>query len=204
MWNLTLILWIPVVSQQTSRGKGWWPAIEMGSQGSGRWSDLSGSPRVSVIWTQPPGLTELQGCHGSPGLEARCTPRTWGWMRVECRMRQRPKHHMSRQFLWEGRGWCLEDRGFLGTEWGLCHAVRKGLGTEILGRSTGRILQKDEGLNILLNIPDSAKVVAFKPEHPGLWSIKVRTLVPREGGQFHRAEIRAPFCLSREPGALGG
>ncbi|XP_072604459.1 hemicentin-2 isoform X2 [Vulpes vulpes] len=37
----------------------------------------------------------------------------------------------------------------------------------------GRILQKDEGLNMLLNIPDSAKVVAFKPEHPGLWSIKV-------------------------------
>lgn len=26
---------------------------------------------------------------------------------------------------------------------------------------------------MLLNIPDSAKVVAFKPEHPGLWSIKV-------------------------------
>ncbi|KAF3821003.1 hypothetical protein GH733_011156 [Mirounga leonina] len=37
----------------------------------------------------------------------------------------------------------------------------------------GKILQKDEGLNVLLNIPDSAKVVAFKPEHPGLWSIKV-------------------------------
>uniref|UniRef100_A0ABI8A9U9 Ig-like domain-containing protein n=1 Tax=Felis catus TaxID=9685 RepID=A0ABI8A9U9_FELCA len=37
----------------------------------------------------------------------------------------------------------------------------------------GRILQKDEGLNVLLSIPDSAKVVAFKPEHPGLWSIKV-------------------------------
>nr|XP_051696750.1 hemicentin-2 isoform X2 [Oryctolagus cuniculus] len=37
----------------------------------------------------------------------------------------------------------------------------------------GRILQKDEGLNVLLNIPDSAKVVAFKPEHPGLWSIKI-------------------------------
>ncbi|XP_066112042.1 hemicentin-2 isoform X1 [Saccopteryx bilineata] len=37
----------------------------------------------------------------------------------------------------------------------------------------GRILKKDEGLNVLLNIPDSAKVVAFKPEHPGLWSIKV-------------------------------
>ncbi|XP_069861249.1 hemicentin-2 [Dipodomys merriami] len=37
----------------------------------------------------------------------------------------------------------------------------------------GRILQKDEGLNVLLNIPDSARVVAFKPEHPGLWSIKV-------------------------------
>uniref|UniRef100_A0A2K6K1Q6 Hemicentin-2 n=1 Tax=Rhinopithecus bieti TaxID=61621 RepID=A0A2K6K1Q6_RHIBE len=37
----------------------------------------------------------------------------------------------------------------------------------------GRILQEDEGLKVLLNIPDSAKVVAFKPEHPGLWSIKV-------------------------------
>ncbi|XP_057580791.1 hemicentin-2 [Hippopotamus amphibius kiboko] len=37
----------------------------------------------------------------------------------------------------------------------------------------GRILQRDEGLNVLLSIPDSAKVVAFKPEHPGLWSIKV-------------------------------
>ncbi|XP_046530474.1 hemicentin-2 isoform X1 [Equus quagga] len=37
----------------------------------------------------------------------------------------------------------------------------------------GRILQKDEGLNVLLSIPDSARVVAFKPEHPGLWSIKV-------------------------------
>lgn len=28
---------------------------------------------------------------------------------------------------------------------------------------------------MLLNIPDSAKVVAFKPEHPGLWAIKVGT-----------------------------
>lgn len=46
-------------------------------------------------------------------------------------------------------------------------------GTESHGAPTGRILQKDEGLNILLSIPDSAKVVAFKPEHPGLWSIKV-------------------------------
>lgn len=42
--------------------------------------------------------------------------------------------------------------------------------------STGRVLQTDEGLNVLLNIPDSAKVVAFKPEHPGLWAIKVGTL----------------------------
>lgn len=42
-----------------------------------------------------------------------------------------------------------------------------------MAASTGRILQKDEGLQVLLNIPDSAKVVAFKPEHPGLWSIKV-------------------------------
>lgn len=27
--------------------------------------------------------------------------------------------------------------------------------------------------NVLLSIPDSAKVVAFKHRHPGLWSIKV-------------------------------
>ncbi|XP_008585904.1 PREDICTED: hemicentin-2-like, partial [Galeopterus variegatus] len=49
-----------------------------------------------------------------------------------------------------------------------------GPGPEIEVRDPlGKILQKDEGLNVLLNIPDSAKVVAFKPEHPGLWSIKV-------------------------------
>ncbi|XP_060056373.1 hemicentin-2 isoform X2 [Erinaceus europaeus] len=49
-----------------------------------------------------------------------------------------------------------------------------GPGPEIEVRDPlGRILKKDEGLNVLLNIPDSAKVVAFKPEHPGLWSIKV-------------------------------
>ncbi|XP_032334547.1 hemicentin-2 isoform X3 [Camelus ferus] len=49
-----------------------------------------------------------------------------------------------------------------------------GPGPEIEVRDPlGRILQRDEGLNVLLNIPDSAKVVAFKPEHPGLWSIKV-------------------------------
>ncbi|XP_012576655.1 PREDICTED: hemicentin-2 [Condylura cristata] len=49
-----------------------------------------------------------------------------------------------------------------------------GPGPEIEVRDPlGRILQKDEGLNVLLSIPDSAKVVAFKPEHPGLWSIKV-------------------------------
>ncbi|XP_049752935.1 hemicentin-2 isoform X2 [Elephas maximus indicus] len=49
-----------------------------------------------------------------------------------------------------------------------------GPGPEIEVRDPlGRIVQKDEGLNVLLNIPDSAKVVAFKPEHPGLWSIKV-------------------------------
>ncbi|XP_075415669.1 hemicentin-2 [Tenrec ecaudatus] len=49
-----------------------------------------------------------------------------------------------------------------------------GPGPEIEVRDPlGRILQKDEGLNVLLNIPDSAKVVAFKPERPGLWSIKV-------------------------------
>ncbi|VTJ68807.1 Hypothetical predicted protein [Marmota monax] len=49
-----------------------------------------------------------------------------------------------------------------------------GPGPEIEVRDPlGRILQKDEGLHVLLSIPDSAKVVAFKPEHPGLWSIKV-------------------------------
>ncbi|KFO31930.1 Hemicentin-2 [Fukomys damarensis] len=49
-----------------------------------------------------------------------------------------------------------------------------GPGPEIQVRDPlGRILQKDEGLNVLLSIPDSAKVVAFKPKHPGLWSIKV-------------------------------
>ncbi|ELV11784.1 Hemicentin-2 [Tupaia chinensis] len=49
-----------------------------------------------------------------------------------------------------------------------------GPGPEIEVRDPlGRVLQKDEGLNVLLNIPDSAKVVAFKPEHPGLWTIKV-------------------------------
>ncbi|XP_007942419.2 hemicentin-2 [Orycteropus afer afer] len=49
-----------------------------------------------------------------------------------------------------------------------------GPGPEIEVRDPlGKILQKDEGLNVLLNIPDSAKVVAFKPQHPGLWSIKV-------------------------------
>ncbi|KAM9207753.1 hemicentin-2 [Dugong dugon] len=49
-----------------------------------------------------------------------------------------------------------------------------GPGPEIEVRDPlGKILQKDEGLNVLLNIPDSAKVVTFKPEHPGLWSIKV-------------------------------
>lgn len=49
------------------------------------------------------------------------------------------------------------------------------------GAFTGRVLQKDEGLNVLLNIPDSAKVVAFKPEHPGLWAIKVGTLGAHQG-----------------------
>lgn len=49
------------------------------------------------------------------------------------------------------------------------------------GPFTGRVLQKDEGLHVLLNIPDSAKVVAFKPEHPGLWAIKVGTLDVQQG-----------------------
>ncbi|XP_055255516.1 hemicentin-2 isoform X3 [Moschus berezovskii] len=49
-----------------------------------------------------------------------------------------------------------------------------GPGPEIEVRDPlGRILQRADGLNVLLSIPDSAKVVAFKPEHPGLWSIKV-------------------------------
>ncbi|ELR46851.1 Hemicentin-2, partial [Bos mutus] len=48
-----------------------------------------------------------------------------------------------------------------------------GPGPEIEVRDPlGRILQRDDGLNVLLSIPDSAKVVAFKPEHSGLWSIK--------------------------------
>ncbi|XP_025060802.1 hemicentin-2 [Alligator sinensis] len=38
---------------------------------------------------------------------------------------------------------------------------------------TGRILQKRWGLKELLNIPDSAKVVSFKPYMPGMWSVKV-------------------------------
>ncbi|XP_061289826.1 hemicentin-2 isoform X2 [Bos javanicus] len=49
-----------------------------------------------------------------------------------------------------------------------------GPGPEIEVRDPlGRILQRDYGLNVLLSIPDSAKVVAFKPEHSGLWSIKI-------------------------------
>lgn len=49
------------------------------------------------------------------------------------------------------------------------------------GAFTGRVLQTDEGLSVLLNIPDSAKVVAFKPEHPGLWAIKVGTPGVQQG-----------------------
>lgn len=50
---------------------------------------------------------------------------------------------------------------------------------------------------MLLNIPDSAKVVAFKPEHPGLWSIKVRGPYSQgEGGWFHQVGTLSPFCLS--------
>lgn len=50
---------------------------------------------------------------------------------------------------------------------------------------------------MLLSIPDSAKVVAFKPEHPGLWSIKVGSSgFPGGGGhQLHGAEMPSPFCL---------
>uniref|UniRef100_F6QD70 Hemicentin 2 n=1 Tax=Ornithorhynchus anatinus TaxID=9258 RepID=F6QD70_ORNAN len=49
-----------------------------------------------------------------------------------------------------------------------------GPGPEIEVRDPlGRIIQKDEGLKVLLSIPDSAKVVAVKPQDPGLWSIKV-------------------------------
>lgn len=40
---------------------------------------------------------------------------------------------------------------------------------------------------MLLSIPDSAKVVAFKPEHPGLWSIKVGGLgFPGLGRPVHQ------------------
>lgn len=80
-----------------------------------------------------------------------------------------------------------------------------GVGTPGLGwglnrtwASAGRILQKDEGLKVLLSIPDSAKVVAFKPKHPGLWSIKVGTLA-RDGGREQLLELDWPL-----PGAPWG
>lgn len=76
-----------------------------------------------------------------------------------------------------------------GACWGLSSA----------GASAGRILQKDEGLNMLLNIPDSAKVVAFKPEHPGLWSIKVGPGLPVCGERRHPLLPAWPG----EPGVLG-
>lgn len=73
---------------------------------------------------------------------------------------------------------------------GRCHPQQRVRDWAVLGVSTGRILQKDEGLNVLLSIPDSAKVVAFKPEHPGLWSIKVGGLgFPGLGRPASPAEI---------------
>lgn len=83
--------------------------------------------------------------------------------------------------------------------------------------STGRVLQTDEGLNVLLNIPDSAKVVAFKPERPGLWAIKVRTLgfqveslglwavmwVYQQDSRV-KSQGATGFAISREWSGLGG
>lgn len=164
---------------------------------------MSRSPRVGVIWTQLPGLMELRGCPGSPGLEARCMAHTRGWMRLECRMRQRPEHRLRPLSLSLGRLRLVVGKIMGSWQNGASVTVRKDVGTETLGRSTGRILQKDEGLNVLLSIPDSAKVVAFKPEHPGLWSIKVRGPGAQGGDQFHRAETPSPSCLSREPWGPG-
>lgn len=54
---------------------------------------------------------------------------------------------------------------------------------------------------MLLSIPDSARVVAFKPEHPGLWSIKVGGPGLRgEGRLLHRVD---PISLLPAPGSLG-
>lgn len=58
---------------------------------------------------------------------------------------------------------------------------------------------------MLLNIPDSAKVVAFKPEHPGLWSIKVGATGFSGGGETSFMEPRhcLPPACPGEPGVLG-
>uniref|UniRef100_A0A8D0H9X7 Ig-like domain-containing protein n=1 Tax=Sphenodon punctatus TaxID=8508 RepID=A0A8D0H9X7_SPHPU len=40
---------------------------------------------------------------------------------------------------------------------------------------SGKILQKGRGMEELLHIPDSAKVLAVKPHMPGLWSVKIQS-----------------------------
>lgn len=58
---------------------------------------------------------------------------------------------------------------------------------------------------MLLNIPDSAKVVAFKPERPGLWSIKVGGAGFPGGGEPSHMELRHCFLPAwpGKPGVLG-
>lgn len=54
---------------------------------------------------------------------------------------------------------------------------------------------------MLLSIPDSARVVAFKPEHPGLWSIKVGGPGLRGRADCFTEWTPSPSCLPR--GAWG-
>lgn len=56
---------------------------------------------------------------------------------------------------------------------------------------------------MLLNIPDSAKVVAFKPEHPGLWSIKVGGLGFLGLGRPASPDLRYHLPLAWPQGAWG-
>lgn len=89
-------------------------------------------------------------------------------------MRGRPQHCQRPLVSFSGKmRLVFGEPRVLGIGWASVTPPGKCWGLRATGASTGRILQKDEGLNVLLNIPDSAKVVAFKPEHPGLWSIKV-------------------------------
>lgn len=55
----------------------------------------------------------------------------------------------------------VEGCGFLGMRGGSVNP-RKGSGAEQVLGLPWRILQRDDGLNVLLSIPDSAKVVAFE------------------------------------------